>query len=85
MLHHLPVPVRRWLEISNIIGKPITQNAFLHQKGEMKTEPQGKWTPLKRNNLQRLTMRHLYGKQKYKPHHGFLYQELTNVKMEGVQ
>ncbi len=45
MLHHLPVPVRRWLEVSNIVGKPITQSAFLHQKGEMKTEPNGKWIP----------------------------------------
>lgn len=45
MLHHLPVPVRRWLEVSNIVGKPITQSAFLHQKGEMKTEPDGKWIP----------------------------------------
>lgn len=45
MLHHLPVPVRRWLELSNIVGKPITQSAFLHQKGEMRTEPNGKWIP----------------------------------------
>ena len=45
MLHHLPVPVRRWLEGSNIIGKPITQSAVIHQQGEMKTEPRGKWIP----------------------------------------
>ena len=47
MLHHLPVPVRRWLEHSNIVGKPITQSALLYQKGEMKTEPNGKWIPFK--------------------------------------
>ncbi len=45
MLHHLPVPVRRWLEHANIVGKPITQYAFIHQKGEMKIEPNGKWIP----------------------------------------
>jgi len=45
MLNHLPVPVRRWLERSNIVGKPITQSALLHQQGEMKTEPNGKWIP----------------------------------------
>ena len=45
MLHHLPVPVRRWLEHSNTVGKPITQSAILHQKGEMKTKPNGKWIP----------------------------------------
>lgn len=45
MLHHLPVPVRRWLEVSNIVGKPITQTAILHQQGEMKIEPNGKWIP----------------------------------------
>ena len=44
MLHQLPGPVRRWLEVSNIVGKPIAQSIFLHQKGEMKTAPNGKWT-----------------------------------------
>jgi hypothetical protein len=45
MLHHLPAPVRHWLEVSNIVGKPITQSAILCQQGEMKTEPNGKWIP----------------------------------------
>ncbi|MFN4255736.1 MAG: DUF6544 family protein [Saprospiraceae bacterium] len=45
MLAGLPPVVRRWLETSNIVGKPMARNVRLRQRGEMMTKPGGQWMP----------------------------------------
>ncbi len=39
MLEPLPVPVRRWLDQSGIVGKPIPRSVRLRQRAHMRTEP----------------------------------------------
>jgi hypothetical protein len=39
----LPPAVQNWLWRSNVIGKEIVKDVRLHQRGEMRTRPNGKW------------------------------------------
>ncbi|MFP4520976.1 MAG: DUF6544 family protein [Fibrobacterota bacterium] len=39
----LPLPVRRWLEFSNIEGKEFADFISLSQTGEMRLSPEGEW------------------------------------------
>lgn len=50
-LDNLPPIVRRWLEHSNAIGKPIPRLARLRQRGAMRTKPNGKWMPFEAEQL----------------------------------
>jgi len=43
MIDELPPVVQKWLKRSNIVGKEIIQLAYLNQRGEMKTKPDGSW------------------------------------------
>ncbi len=43
---HLPPVVQRWLERSQIIGKEWIKTVHLHQKGQMRTTPDGAWMPV---------------------------------------
>ncbi len=45
MIAGLPPVVQKWLERSNVVGKEMVNTAYLRQKGEMKTAPEGKWIP----------------------------------------
>ncbi len=47
MLDDLPPVVKKWLQVSNIIGKEIVWRVYLKQTGEMRTKPGGKWMPVK--------------------------------------
>ncbi len=40
---HLPKIVQKWLQYSEVIGKPVPSIIHLNQKGQMKTKPNGKW------------------------------------------
>ncbi len=42
-IEKLPAIVQKWLKRSNVIGKEVTNIAYLKQKGKMKTKPEGKW------------------------------------------
>lgn len=42
-LHHLPNVVQRWLERAHVIGKERIHTVHLHQKGKMRTAPNGGW------------------------------------------
>jgi len=42
----LPPPVRRWLEVSGAVGKPIADTVRLTQRGEMRTAPDKPWMPV---------------------------------------
>lgn len=42
----LPSPVQRWLRRSGVVGRPMAQRAWLAQTGEMRTKPNGPWTPV---------------------------------------
>lgn len=41
----LPPVVRRWLEVSGVVGRPRATIARLQQKGELRTSPDGAWMP----------------------------------------
>lgn len=43
----LPVVVQKWLRRSNIVGQPAAQVINLRQKGQMRTQPDGKWMKVK--------------------------------------
>lgn len=47
MLDSLPPVIQKWLKNSGIVGKEKIQFVRLRQKGEMRTESDGKWMPLK--------------------------------------
>jgi len=47
MLRNVPPVVQKWLSRSNIIGKEVIGSVYLHQKGEMRTKPNGNWMPVK--------------------------------------
>ncbi len=42
-INHLPGIIRKWLKFSGVIDKPLATFVRLKQRGEMKTEPDGKW------------------------------------------
>jgi hypothetical protein len=44
-IEHLPPPVRRWLEISGAVGRPIAGTVRLTQRGELRTAPDKPWMP----------------------------------------
>lgn len=46
MVAGLPPIVQKWMEFSQVIGKPMQQFVSLHQTGQMRLKPNGKWTPL---------------------------------------
>lgn len=39
----LPAPVRRWLEVSGVVGKPRAKTVQLIQRGELRTSPDAKF------------------------------------------
>ena len=41
----LPLPIRKWIERSNITDKEISSVVYLSQRGELRTAPDGKWMP----------------------------------------
>jgi hypothetical protein len=41
----LPPLVQKWLWRSNVIGTELIRTVHLHQNGEMRTSPSGKWMP----------------------------------------
>jgi hypothetical protein len=45
-LSGLPANVSKWLERSGIVGKDYIRTAHLKQRGEMSTQPDGKWMPV---------------------------------------
>jgi uncharacterized protein DUF6544 len=45
-LDGLPVPVRRWLEVSGTVGRARAATVRLRQRGEMRTAPGGPWMPV---------------------------------------
>jgi hypothetical protein len=44
-LAQLPPPVKRWLEVSGVVGRPRARAVRLRQRGEMRTSPDGAWMP----------------------------------------
>jgi hypothetical protein len=44
-LEKLPVPVRRWLEASGVVGRERARSVHLQQRGELRTNPHGAWMP----------------------------------------
>ncbi len=38
----LPAPVKRWLEAAGVVGKPRAHTVRLRQRGEMRTNPEGR-------------------------------------------
>lgn len=44
-LEGLPAPVRRWLENSGVVGKPIPNAVRLKQRGLLRTSPDQAWMP----------------------------------------
>lgn len=45
-IQSLPPIVQTWLRQSKVIGKEQIQTVYLHQKGAMRTTPEGKWMPV---------------------------------------
>jgi len=41
----LPPPVRRWLEASGVVGRPIPSSVRLRQRGLLRTAPDQAWMP----------------------------------------
>lgn len=46
MLHNLPPIVQLWLRNSGVVGKHLTEKAYLVQRGNMCIKPGGKWMPV---------------------------------------
>lgn len=44
-LERLPAPVRRWLEVSGVVGRERARSVRLRQRGLMRTSPDGAWMP----------------------------------------
>lgn len=44
-LNNLPEVVQNWLVVTGAIDQPQTNFATIHQKGEMKSTPDGEWAP----------------------------------------
>ena len=44
-LRTLPEPVAKWLEASGVIGRPRAATVRLHQRGDIRTKPDARWTP----------------------------------------
>ncbi|MCL6570858.1 MAG: hypothetical protein K6T88_04140 [Bacillus sp. (in: Bacteria)] len=42
----LPIPVQKWLENANIVGKERISSVRLKQKGRMRTKADGPWMPI---------------------------------------
>jgi hypothetical protein len=45
MIEPFPQVVQKWLKRSDVIGKEIIRTVHLHQRGEIRTSPNGKWMP----------------------------------------
>jgi uncharacterized protein DUF6544 len=45
-LERLPAPVRRWLEVSGVVGRERVRTVRLQQRGEMRTGPDEPWMPV---------------------------------------
>jgi hypothetical protein len=45
-VERLPAPVRRWLEVSGAIGRPIAATVHLTQRGEMRSAADRPWMPV---------------------------------------
>jgi hypothetical protein len=45
-LEHLPPPVRRWLEVSGVVGHARAVSVRLQQRGELRTAPDKPWMPV---------------------------------------
>jgi hypothetical protein len=43
----LPLLIRNWLKRANVVGNEFTYTVHLHQTGEMRTSPHGRWMPFK--------------------------------------
>ncbi len=41
----LPPVIQQWLTRANVVGRARIHTVFLHQSGEMRTTPDGKWAP----------------------------------------
>jgi len=46
MIAGLPPIVQKWMEFSQVIGKPMQQIVSLQQTGRMRFKPNGKWMPV---------------------------------------
>lgn len=85
-IQSLPPIVQTWLRRSNALGKPRIQTVHLHQKGEMRTTPEGKWTPVEAEqyfttdppgfiwvaDVEMMSFLHLAGRDKYKDGKGHM-------------
>jgi hypothetical protein len=45
-LERLPAPVRRWLDVSGVVGRERARTVRLQQRGEMRTGPDKPWMPV---------------------------------------
>lgn len=45
-VEHLPPPVRRWLEVSGAVGRPMAATVRLTQRGEMRAGADKAWMPV---------------------------------------
>ena len=45
-LEQLPPPVRRWLEVSGVVGRARATTVRLQQRGELRTAPDKPWMPV---------------------------------------
>lgn len=46
MVASLPMPVRKWLGRSNVLGKEFIRRVHIHQVGKMRTSPSDQWMRL---------------------------------------
>lgn len=83
-VNSLPPVVQKWLYRSNVVGKEEVQVVKLHQKGEMKTTPEGHWIPfgadqyntvtapgfMWQTRIQMMPLVSILGRDKYRNGHG---------------
>jgi len=49
MLRGLPIPVRRYLEFTGVVGKPIVSKAMIKQTGRIRLGPEKRWMRFQAN------------------------------------
>lgn len=90
---NLPPLVQKWLDRSNMIGRETIQTVHLKQRGEMKTNPNGRWMSVEAEqyftvespgfiwiaDVQVAPYLHLAGRDKYKDGRGHMLIKLLSL------
>jgi hypothetical protein len=93
MMVGLPSIVQQWLIRTGVAGRPVIQTAYLRQRGQLRTKPDGKWMPvtavqytrvdnpgfLWRARIEAGSFMHISGRDKYEDGRGHMLIKLMSL------